>query len=55
MPPLERGRVRALPTSLSTPPGTWRRFDVADPNRVLTGFGPSPYTPSGGTPEQWPR
>ena len=53
MPPLERAALRPLPTSVRDSAWFLARFDVADPNRVLTGFGPSPYTPSGGTPEQW--
>ncbi len=53
MPPVERAALRPLPTSMLDSAWFLARFDVADPNRVLTGFGPSPYTPSGGTPEQW--
>ena len=53
MPPVERAALRPLPTSVRDSAWFLARFDVADPNRVLTGFGPSPYTPSGGTPEQW--
>jgi hypothetical protein len=53
MPPLERVAVTAIPTSLLDSAWYMARFDVADPNRVITGLGPSPYTPSGGTPDQW--
>lgn len=53
MPPLARVAVTAIPPSLLDSAWYMARFDVADPNRVLTGLGPSPYTPSGGTPDQW--
>jgi hypothetical protein len=53
MPPLARAPLRAIPSSLRDAGWFLARFDAADPNRVLTGFGPSPYTPSGGTSEQW--
>lgn len=53
MSPLERAPVRAIPTSLRDSAWFMATFDVADPNRVLTGLGPSPYTPSGGTRDQW--
>jgi hypothetical protein len=53
MPPLDRIAVKAIPTSLIDSAWYLARFDVADPNRVLTGLGPAPYVPSGGTFEQW--
>jgi hypothetical protein len=53
MPPLDRIAVTAIPTSLIDSARYLASFDVADPNRVLTGLGPAPYTPSGGTFAQW--
>ena len=53
MPPLDRIAVTAIPASLIDSAWYMARFDVADPNRVLTGLGPSPYTPSGGSVGQW--
>ena len=53
MPPLDRAPVSAIPRSAVDTMRYLASYDVADPNRVLTGLGPSPYTPSGGTREQW--
>jgi hypothetical protein len=53
MPPLGRIAVTAIPTSVLDSAWYMARFDVADPNRVLTGLGPSPYWPSGGSHDQW--
>ena len=53
MPPFDRIAVTAIPTSLIDSARYLASFDVADPNRVLTGLGPSPYTPSGGSFAQW--
>lgn len=53
MPPLERIAVKAIPRSLFDSAWYLARFDVADPNRVLTGLGPFRYSASGGTPHLW--
>jgi hypothetical protein len=53
MPPFDRIAVTAIPSSLIDSARYLASFDVADPNRVLTGLGPSPYTPSGGSFAQW--
>jgi hypothetical protein len=53
MPPLSRAPLRAIPASVRDTSWFMATFNVADPNRVLTGLGPSPYTPSGGTRSQW--
>ena len=53
MPPLDRIAVTTIPASLIDSAWYLARFDVADPNRILTGLGPAPYTPSGGSSAQW--
>lgn len=53
MPPLDRIAVRAIPTSLRDTAWYLATFDVAQPQRVLTGLGPQELTPSGGMDELW--
>jgi hypothetical protein len=53
MPPLDRAAVSAIPTSLRDTAWYLATFDVADPQRVLTGLGPQELSPSGGLDEQW--
>jgi hypothetical protein len=53
MPPLDRAAVSAIPASLRDTAWYMATFDVADPQRVLTGLGPQELSPSGGLDEQW--
>jgi hypothetical protein len=53
MPPFDRVALSAIPTSLRDTGWYMATFDVADPQRVLTGLGPQELSPSGGLDEQW--
>jgi hypothetical protein len=53
MPPFDRVAISAIPTSLRDTGWYMATFDVADPQRVMTGLGPQELTPSGGLDEQW--
>jgi hypothetical protein len=53
MPPLDRAAVGAIPTSVRDTAWYMATFDVARPQRVLTGLGPQELSPSGGLREQW--
>lgn len=53
MPPLDRVAVSALPASVRDTAWYMATFDVAHPQRVLTGLGPQELSPSGGLREQW--
>jgi hypothetical protein len=53
MPPFDRVAISAIPTSLRDSGWYMATFDVADPQRVLTGLGPQELSPSGGLDEQW--
>jgi hypothetical protein len=53
MPPLDRAAITAIPTSLRDTAWYMATFDVAHPQRVLSGLGPQELSPSGGLDEQW--
>jgi hypothetical protein len=53
MPPFDRLAVSAIPASVRDTAWYMATFDVADPQRVLTGLGPQELSPSGGLDEQW--
>jgi hypothetical protein len=53
MPPLDRAAVSVIPRSVRDTAWYMATFDVAHPQRVLTGLGPQELSPSGGLREQW--